>query len=67
MICSARREIRYGELPALERNWRRETPEAPMVKEEVDEDDIRSLPQDPIPSFRGQTEKLIHMEERLHH
>ncbi len=34
-------EIRYGEIPALERELaERKGPENPMVKEEVDEDDI---------------------------
>ena len=46
-------------------------PENPMVKEEVDEDDIASvvarwtgIPVDRL--LEGETEKLIHMEERLH-
>ena len=68
-------EIRYGELPALEKE-RDERAEAeagsePMVKEEVDEDDIASVvarwtgvPVDRL--LEGETEKLIHMEERLH-
>ena len=65
-------EIRYGELPALEKELEeRETPEAPMVKEEVDEDDIAAVVGSwtGIPVSRlleGETEKLIHMEERLH-
>ncbi len=65
-------EIRYGELPALEKELEeRETPEAPMVKEEVDEDDIAAVVASwtGIPVSRlleGETEKLIHMEERLH-
>ncbi|HXR11311.1 MAG TPA: ATP-dependent chaperone ClpB [Gaiellaceae bacterium] len=66
-------EIRYGELPALERELEaRAQPEAaPMVKEEVDEDDIAAvvarwtgIPVDKL--LEGETEKLIHMEERLH-
>jgi ATP-dependent Clp protease ATP-binding subunit ClpB len=69
-------EIRYGELPALEKELEeRETgPEAeaePMVKEEVDEDDVGAvvarwtgIPVDRL--LEGETEKLIHMEERLH-
>jgi len=66
-------EIRYGELPALEKELaeRDETVATPMVKEEVDEDDIASvvagwtgIPVDRL--LEGETEKLIHMEERLH-
>jgi ATP-dependent Clp protease ATP-binding subunit ClpB len=68
-------EIRYGELPALEKELaERESSEAasePMVKEEVDEDDIAAVVGrwTGIPVSRlleGETEKLIHMEERLH-
>ncbi len=67
-------EIRYGELPALERELaeRDGTIENPMVKEEVDEDDIAltvarstGIPVDRL--LEGETEKLIHIEERLHH
>src|SRR5215470_17909645 len=37
-------EIRYGELPALEQELsERRAPENPMVKEEVDEDDVASV------------------------
>jgi ATP-dependent Clp protease ATP-binding subunit ClpB len=66
-------EIRYGELPALEQELTaRAEPEAPpMVKEEVDEDDVGAvvarwtgIPVDRL--LEGETEKLIHMEERLH-
>jgi ATP-dependent Clp protease ATP-binding subunit ClpB len=66
-------EIRYGELPDLERELEaKEQPQAtPMVKEEVDEDDIAAvvarwtgIPVDRL--LEGETEKLIHMEERLH-
>jgi len=71
-------EIRYGELPALEQELaEREREEGadsvvePMVKEEVDEDDVASvvarwtgIPVDRL--LEGETEKLIHMEERLH-
>jgi ATP-dependent Clp protease ATP-binding subunit ClpB len=67
-------EIRYGELPALEKELeeREAEPEAdPMVKEEVDEDDVGAvvarwtgIPVDRL--LEGETEKLIHMEERLH-
>jgi len=68
-------EIRYGELPELEKE-RDERAEAEagherMVKEEVDEDDVASvvarwtgIPVDKL--LEGETEKLIHMEERLH-
>src|SRR4029077_20017789 len=68
-------EIRYGELPALEKELAEggEAVEAaaPMVKEEVDEDDIASvvaawtkIPVDKL--LEGEVEKLVHMEERLH-
>jgi ATP-dependent Clp protease ATP-binding subunit ClpB len=65
-------EIRYGEIPALEHDLEeRKAPESPMVKEEVDEDDIAAvvgrwtgIPVDRL--LEGETEKLIHMEERLH-
>ena len=66
-------EIRYGELPELERELEeRGEPEVePMVKEEVDEDDIAEVVArwTGIPVSRlleGEVEKLIHMEERLH-
>jgi ATP-dependent Clp protease ATP-binding subunit ClpB len=66
-------EIRYGELPALERELEsRAEPEAPpMVQEEVTEDDIAQVVArwTGIPVSRlleGEVEKLIHMEERLH-
>jgi len=66
-------EIRYGILPELERELaEREQPsETPMVKEEVDEDDIAAVVAawTGIPVSRlleGEVEKLIHMEERLH-
>jgi ATP-dependent Clp protease ATP-binding subunit ClpB len=67
-------EIRHGELPALERELAERDgaqPENAMVKEEVDEDDVASVvarwtgvPVDRL--LEGETEKLIHMEERLH-
>ena len=65
-------EIRYGELPALEKELEsRAQPESPMVKEEVDEDDVAEvvarwtrIPVDRL--LEGETQKLIHMEERLH-
>jgi ATP-dependent Clp protease ATP-binding subunit ClpB len=66
-------EIRYGELPALEAELaERERADAePMVKEEVDEDDVAAVVArwTGIPVSRlleGETEKLVHMEERLH-
>jgi ATP-dependent Clp protease ATP-binding subunit ClpB len=66
-------EIRYGELPQLERDLaeREGADFEPMVKEEVDEDDVAAVVArwTGIPVARlleGETEKLIHMEERLH-
>jgi ATP-dependent Clp protease ATP-binding subunit ClpB len=65
-------EIRHGELPDLERELDgRQTVAEPMVKEEVDEDDVAEVVArwTGIPVSRlleGETEKLIHMEERLH-
>ena len=68
-------EIRYGLLPALEQELA-ERGEAvgavePMVKEEVDEDDIAAvvaawtkIPVDRL--LEGEVQKLVHMEERLH-
>jgi ATP-dependent Clp protease ATP-binding subunit ClpB len=67
-------QIRHGELPALERELAERDgaqPENTMVKEEVDEDDVAmvvarwtGIPVDRL--LEGETEKLIHMEERLH-
>jgi ATP-dependent Clp protease ATP-binding subunit ClpB len=67
-------EIRHGELPALEKELAARDgaqPENAMVKEEVDEDDVAAvvarwtgIPVDRL--LEGETEKLIHMEERLH-
>jgi len=67
-------EIRYGELPQLEKELaeRDGRPiENPMVKEEVDEDDIAAvvarwtgIPVDRL--LEGETQKLIHMDVRLH-
>jgi len=67
-------EIRHGELPMLERELAERDgaqPENAMVKEEVDEDDVAAvvarwtgIPVDRL--LEGETEKLIHMEERLH-
>jgi ATP-dependent Clp protease ATP-binding subunit ClpB len=66
-------EIRYGELPSLERELEEHSaPQRdPMVKEEVDEDDVAEVVArwTGIPVSRlmeGETEKLINMEERLH-
>jgi ATP-dependent Clp protease ATP-binding subunit ClpB len=66
-------EIRHGELPTLEKELeeRDARVETSMVKEEVDEDDVAAvvarwtgIPVDRL--LEGETEKLIHMEERLH-
>jgi len=67
-------EIRYGELPTLEKELaerEQQTDFEPMVKEEVDEDDIAAvvarwtgIPVDRL--LEGEVEKLVHMEERLH-
>jgi ATP-dependent Clp protease ATP-binding subunit ClpB len=65
-------EIRYGALPGLEQELEeRAVIESPMVKEEVDEDDVAAVVArwTGVPVERlleGETEKLIHMEERLH-
>jgi ATP-dependent Clp protease ATP-binding subunit ClpB len=66
-------EIRYGEIPELEKELadRPQDDPPPMVKEEVDEDDIASVVArwTGIPVERlleGETEKLIHLEQRLH-
>jgi ATP-dependent Clp protease ATP-binding subunit ClpB len=67
-------EIRYGDLPALEKELEERDSlqrEASMVKEEVDEDDVAAvvarwtgIPVDRL--LEGETEKLIQMENRLH-
>jgi ATP-dependent Clp protease ATP-binding subunit ClpB len=67
-------EIRYGELPALEKELEeRDSQQAvdSMVKEEVDEDDVAAvvgrwtgIPVDRL--LEGETEKLVQMENRLH-
>jgi ATP-dependent Clp protease ATP-binding subunit ClpB len=67
-------EIRYGELPALEKELEeRDSEQAAdaMVKEEVDEDDVAAvvgrwtgIPVDRL--LEGETEKLVQMENRLH-
>jgi ATP-dependent Clp protease ATP-binding subunit ClpB len=68
-------EIRYGELPELEHELAERdgsiSEGEPMVKEEVDEDDVAEVVArwTGVPVSRlleGETEKLIHMEERLH-
>jgi ATP-dependent Clp protease ATP-binding subunit ClpB len=70
-------EIRYGRIAAAERElreaeerFRQMQKEAPMLKEEVDEEDIAKLVSKwtGIPVGRlleGEAEKLVHMEERL--
>ena len=67
--------IRYGELPELERELAERSKQAPgvkpMVKEVVDENDIADVVGrwTGIPVSRlleGETEKLVHMEQRLH-
>ncbi|HUK98604.1 MAG TPA: AAA family ATPase [Gaiellaceae bacterium] len=64
-------EIRYGEIPGLEQVLADRPQDELLVKEEVDEDDIATvvarwtgIPVDRL--LEGETEKLIHMEERLH-
>ena len=64
-------EIRYGEIPELEQVLAARPQDDLLVKEEVDEDDIATvvarwtgIPVDRL--LEGETEKLIHMEERLH-
>src|SRR5438270_4367829 len=68
-------EIRYGELPKLEKELAERDGQvaeaAPMVKEEVDEDDVAAvvarwtgIPVDRL--LEGETAKLLHIEERLH-
>src|SRR5438876_5533846 len=66
-------EIRYGELPALEKELEeRDSQQADsMVKEEVDEDDVAAvvarwtgIPVDRL--LEGETEKLVRLAERLH-
>jgi ATP-dependent Clp protease ATP-binding subunit ClpB len=66
-------EIRHGVLPGLEQELaeREQASFEPMVKEEVDEDDVAAVVSrwTGIPVSRlleGETEKLIRMEERLH-
>ena len=64
-------EIRYGELPALEQELAERPDVEPMVKEEVDEDDVAAIVSrwTGVPVSRlleGEVEKLVHMEERIH-
>jgi ATP-dependent Clp protease ATP-binding subunit ClpB len=70
-------EIRYGRIAAAERDlkeaeerFRQMQKESPMLKEEVDEEDIAKLVSKwtGIPVGRlleGEAEKLVHMEDRL--
>ena len=73
-------ELQYGRLPELERMMRTEEERVAsaarqgqtMLKEEVDEEDIADVVSKwtHIPVSRlmeGEIQKLIHMEERLHH
>jgi ATP-dependent Clp protease ATP-binding subunit ClpB len=64
-------EIRYGELPALEKELAERPDVQPMVKEEVDEEDVAEVVArwTGIPVSRlmeGEVEKLVHMEDRIH-
>ena len=66
-------EIRYGELPALEKELAERDPPrpSPMVKEEVDEDDVAAVVArwtgyPGRPAARGRDGEAVHMEERLH-
>jgi ATP-dependent Clp protease ATP-binding subunit ClpB len=69
-------ELEYGEIPELERKIaelesRQDTRETQFLKEEVDAEDVAEVVAKwtGIPVSRlleGETEKLIHMEERLH-
>jgi ATP-dependent Clp protease ATP-binding subunit ClpB len=72
-------ELQYGRVPDLERRIREEEARLAemqksqrMLKEEVDEEDISEIVSKwtGIPVSRlmeGEVQKLIHMEERLHH
>jgi ATP-dependent Clp protease ATP-binding subunit ClpB len=72
-------EIRYGKISAAERDLKQAQErfsavqkDAPMLKEEVDEEDIAKLVSKwtGIPTGRlleGEAQKLVHMEERLRH
>jgi len=64
-------EIRYGELPALEQELAERPEVEPMVKEEVDEEDVAEVVArwTGVPVSRlmeGELEKLVHMEARIH-
>jgi ATP-dependent Clp protease ATP-binding subunit ClpB len=65
-------EIRYGELPALDKELsERAEVVDPMVREEVTEEDVAEVVSrwTGVPVSRlmeGEVEKLVHMEERLH-
>jgi ATP-dependent Clp protease ATP-binding subunit ClpB len=65
-------EIRYGELPALDKELLAiPTESESLVKEEVDEHDVAAVVASwtgiPVDSLlEGEVEKLVHMEERLH-
>jgi ATP-dependent Clp protease ATP-binding subunit ClpB len=64
-------EIRYGELPALEQELAERPEVEPMVKEEVDDEDVAEVVArwTGVPVSRlmeGELEKLVHMEERIH-
>jgi ATP-dependent Clp protease ATP-binding subunit ClpB len=72
-------EVRYGKISAAERDLKQAQErfsavqkDAPMLKEEVDEEDIAKLVSKwtGIPTGRlleGEAQKLVHMEERLRH
>jgi ATP-dependent Clp protease ATP-binding subunit ClpB len=70
-------ELRYGEIPALEKELadlegKGHERETTFLKEEVDAEDVAEVVAKwtGIPVSRlleGEVEKLIHMEERLHH
>ncbi len=72
-------EVRYGKISAAERDLKLAQErfsavqkDAPMLKEEVDEEDIAKLVSKwtGIPTGRlleGEAQKLVHMEERLRH
>ena len=69
-------ELRYGEIPELERELGRGRGSAPtatagFLKEEVDDEDVAEVVAKwtgiPVSKLmEGEVEKLIHMEERLH-
>jgi ATP-dependent Clp protease ATP-binding subunit ClpB len=71
-------ELRYGEIPELERTVREHEArlqelqsESTMLKEEVDDEDVAEVVAKwtgiPVSKLmEGEVEKLVHMEERLH-